>query len=380
MKRIFMGLGLLSGLVGAQAQEGKPAAGGLPTIAYELLELESAGTPTPDQALVLNYLIQRAAAKFGGLNAGESEEGRARRFFQAVDAALIESNVIFPPQGHMELLREALTPRVLSEEEFRHAGRQLANLRRRVQLESGYGLGGKFFFFDCDLASVLYVAVAEKLGQPVFMVELPGHNFVRWQSPQVYLNWDPNDGVSLSDEAYANHWRVTPGDAATMGYLQNMPRVRVASYWWVLCAQEKVRGGDEVGAVADFRQACRVAPDSLAAQNELAWALATNADAAVRDGREALKLAEALTARSRCVNWLETLAAAHAEAGNFPQAEAVEEEARRIVATAGNASASLPWYDACVAAYAKGYSYARAVQAGRLKIQEMRATQGRWGR
>ena len=370
MKRLLTGVGLLSALVVSPAQELKSASKNGPTIAHQLLCLEWAGEPNSDPTQVLDYLVQRAAAKFGDPPAGESEEGRARRFFQSVDTALIEANVIFPPQGHVELLAEALAPRVLSGEQFRQAGQQLANLRRRSQLEAGYKGGAKFRFFDCDLASVLYVAVAEKLGLPVFMVELPGHNFVRWASPHVYLNWDPNDGVSLPDEAYANRWRVTAQDAKVMGYLQNMPKAHLVSYWWVLCGQDKVRRGDGVGAVADFRQACRVDPNSLAAQNELAWALATNADGSVRDGGEALRLAEVLVAKSRRVNWLETLAAAHAEAGNFAQAQAVEEEARRIVASSGNGNASLPWYDACIEIYASGCSYARAVQTCRIKLSD----------
>jgi hypothetical protein len=120
--------------------------------------------------------------------------------------------------------------------------------------------------------------------------------------------------------------------------------------------------------VADYRQACRVAPDRLAAQNELAGALATNPDPSVRDGREALKLAESLVAKSRRVNWLETLAAAHAEAGNFPQAEAVESEARRIVEATPTGAAAMPWFESCIAAYSRGVTYAQAVQTGLICV------------
>ena len=187
------------------------------------------------------------------------------------------------------------------------------------------------------------------------------------------MNWDPNDGISESDDVYAARWHVTPQEAAVLGFLRPMSKAQVVSYWWVLCGQDKARRGDGKGAVADYRQACQTAPDRLMAQNELAWALATNPDAAVRNGREALKIAESLVAKLRRVNWLETLAASHAEVGNFPQAEAVESEARRIVAATSKGAAAMPWFESCIAAYSHGISYARAVETGLIKVP---ATQG----
>ena len=172
MTPFWIGMVVLGVTVG-QVQGGQPAPDKPGTLAHELLAVEMGGAPTPDQAQVLDYFIRRAVAEFGGLRAGEPEEARARRFFQSVDTALIEARVIFPPAGHVELLSQALTPRVLSEAEFRQAGNQLANARRRGEFEAGYRSGAKFFFFDCDLASVLYVSVGEKLGLPVSMVELP---------------------------------------------------------------------------------------------------------------------------------------------------------------------------------------------------------------
>jgi hypothetical protein len=366
VKRIFGGLGLFLIVVGVGAEEMKSSNPRFLTLAHELIEVEAGGLPVADEVLVLDYLIERAVAKFNGPPVDESEDARARRFFQAVDTALIEANVILPPRGHVELWREALVPRGLSLEEYSQARLQWANLRRQAALDKGYESGARFRFFDCDLASVFYVSVAEKLDLPVFMVEVPGHNFVRWQSAHVYLNWDPNDGVSISDEDYRRRWRVKRNDEVVMGYLQNMSRGQIMSYWWVLCGQDKVRRGDEAGGLVAFRRAYEVLTTNFAAQNELAWALATNVDASARDGREALKLAEDLVVKSRRINWLETLAAAHAEVGNFLQAEAVEQEARQISATSGATSAVLRWYDNLIGIYASGCSYAEAMRTGRI--------------
>jgi tetratricopeptide (TPR) repeat protein len=71
------------------------------------------------------------------------------------------------------------------------------------------------------------------------------------------------------------------------------------------------------------------APDSPRMLDELAWLLATYPDSNARDGAEAVRLAEracALTDR-RVPALLATLAAAYAEAEDFPRAVAAGEEA-----------------------------------------------------
>ena len=100
-------------------------------------------------------------------------------------------------------------------------------------------------------------------------------------------------------------------------------------------------------ASADFRRALRAigkapdgmkrlqevalfAPDAPAILNEMAWFFATQPDATLRNGPEAVRLAEhacALTGRT-APEVLATLAAAYAESGRIPEAICVAEEAR----------------------------------------------------
>lgn len=90
-------------------------------------------------------------------------------------------------------------------------------------------------------------------------------------------------------------------------------------------------------AVGCLRQGCELRPDWLAGLNALAWLLATHRDGAVRNGPMAVQYAQVLCDRTgyRDGTALETLAAAFAEAGNFPRAVELEQRALRLKQQSG---------------------------------------------
>jgi tetratricopeptide (TPR) repeat protein len=90
-----------------------------------------------------------------------------------------------------------------------------------------------------------------------------------------------------------------------------------------------------------LREIAANAPDSPRMLDELAWLLATYPDSKLRDGPEALRLAEracSLTER-RIPALLDTLGAAYAEAGDFPRAINVIEEALKRADSSGDSDA-----------------------------------------
>jgi 4-amino-4-deoxy-L-arabinose transferase-like glycosyltransferase len=87
-----------------------------------------------------------------------------------------------------------------------------------------------------------------------------------------------------------------------------------------------------------LRDVAANAPDSPRMLDELAWLLATNPDSQVRDGAEAVRLAEHacdLTER-KIPALLDTLAAAYAEAGDFSRAISAAEEALNRARSSGD--------------------------------------------
>jgi tetratricopeptide (TPR) repeat protein len=75
-------------------------------------------------------------------------------------------------------------------------------------------------------------------------------------------------------------------------------------------------------ALAEWHAGLRVDPDDLPLLGQTAWVLATNPEASIRNGSEAVELAERAVKASggKDPTALDTLAAAYAEAGRFPEA------------------------------------------------------------
>ena len=82
-------------------------------------------------------------------------------------------------------------------------------------------------------------------------------------------------------------------------------------------------------AITHYETALKIAPDSPSTLNNLAWALSTSPDAALRDGARALELAKKADqlANGKNTIFIRTMAAAYAEIGRFDDAGATAQEA-----------------------------------------------------
>ena len=104
-----------------------------------------------------------------------------------------------------------------------------------------------------------------------------------------------------------------------------------------MLAATALRQGQVGDAIAAYRDLLRRSPDDLDALNNVAWILATDANSARRDGAEAVRLAERARDRSPqpVAVFYNTLAAAYAEAGRFPEAVGAGEHAVALARNAG---------------------------------------------
>jgi tetratricopeptide (TPR) repeat protein len=95
-------------------------------------------------------------------------------------------------------------------------------------------------------------------------------------------------------------------------------------------------------AIGQYREALTLAPENVAAQSNLAWLLATSPDSSLRNGPEAVLLAEQASRSSggKRPLVLRILAAAYAEAGRFSEAGATAHEALQAADDQGNSALS----------------------------------------
>ena len=101
--------------------------------------------------------------------------------------------------------------------------------------------------------------------------------------------------------------------------------------------------GDLRGAVTEFRAALRLDPGRADVVNNLAWILATSGDRVLRSPEEAVRLAESVAADAagRTAGNLDTLAAAYAAAGRYPDAVRVAQEAMEKANASGDAATAV---------------------------------------
>jgi protein O-mannosyl-transferase len=100
-------------------------------------------------------------------------------------------------------------------------------------------------------------------------------------------------------------------------------------------ASARRKQGNVKEAISEYEQALNIVPEDSVALNNLAWILATSFDASMRDGTRAVTLAvkAVQTSGGRDPNFVRTLAAARAEAGQFAEAVATAEAAKALADT-----------------------------------------------
>ena len=135
--------------------------------------------------------------------------------------------------------------------------------------------------------------------------------------------------------AYARSGR--PRDAGRVWRRSVALDPRQEAVWMNLGAAASARG-DAVDAIGALRDGVAANPESLRLQAGLSWRLSTTPSAALRNGAEALRLAENVVARGgQRPESLDLLGAALAEVGRFPDAAGLAERAIALARSQGRA-------------------------------------------
>jgi tetratricopeptide (TPR) repeat protein len=132
--------------------------------------------------------------------------------------------------------------------------------------------------------------------------------------------------------AYGRVGRIAEAEQEFRRVLQLKPEARTH----LNLGRSLLQQGKPQAAAVEYEAAVRLSPDLPMALNDLAWLRATHPTATLRDGEQAVRLAERACALNpedaRC--W-DTLAAAYAEAGRFEDAIRSVAKARQLAQAAG---------------------------------------------
>ena len=170
------------------------------------------------------------------------------------------------------------------------------------------------------------------------------HNDSEAQYALFYMHYNAL-GTTL-DSSTARHWLVTAADNGSAEAMYGLAR----AYHY---GNKKIQVEKNTSKALGY---FRLAHDQglTQAANELAWLLSTSPDSKLRNGEEAVRIMEqALTQETKTGQWVDTLAAAYAEMGDFDKAihhqtEAISlAEAKELdVATVQEFKARLDSYNA----------------------------------
>jgi tetratricopeptide (TPR) repeat protein len=194
----------------------------------------------------------------------------------------------------------------------------IAHYQKALGIQPGYAEA------SCNLASALIAkgdfdgAIAQ---YAVCLAAIPDQEEARYNLASALLRKGRTDEAILQ---YQKVLQVHPESADA--------HANLGSAW---LAKRHVRD-----AMAEYTKALQISPENLAALSNLAWLLATSADPTVRNGSEAVRLAErADSASSRSDKHptiLRILAAAYAEAGQFAEAKETAQHALEAANIQGN--------------------------------------------
>ena len=129
--------------------------------------------------------------------------------------------------------------------------------------------------------------------------------------------------------ALASQNKVEEAIASYHKALQLDPNSALAHYQFGAVLFDAKRGGE---AVRQLREALRLSPNATLTLDKLAWILSTSTDASLRNGKEAILLAERACQITHNTNpiTLATLSAAYAEDGQFEKATVVAQRSQTL--------------------------------------------------
>jgi len=300
------------------------------TIAHRFLDSEAgAGDVTPQMYFVLDTMIADAVENLKPWPDHATLPERrafAQNALNAIDCSLLRHRFVYPGHGLVQLLSDGLGPTLYGDPAALEELRSQHHNVRRARFIVG---AGPYYVVDCDIASFIYLAVAEVMHYPIHLITIPTHNFVRWEiGDGATIDYETMDGMVTDDAYYITSWGIPERFAHKGGVLQSMTARQALAYHDSLVAVAWT-WRDNIPKMIQFYQASiHLDPVPSFSYNNLGWYYAVGPILSARDGQKAIHYAEAAVRNFPDGDDLDTLACAYAEAGDFTTALTKEDLAR----------------------------------------------------
>jgi tetratricopeptide (TPR) repeat protein len=304
------------------------------TIAHQFLDDEiGAGDVTPAMHAILDVLIDEAVANMKPYPINLSTE-QAKTFagdaLKQIDCILLRHGFVYPGHGLVHLLSDGMSPTIYDDPNDLNELRSEVHNIRRAAFIAAHGIG-PFYVVDCDTASFIYLAIAEVMKYPLHLIDIPTHNFVRWEiGPDSYVNFETMYGFVTDDAYYRASWAIPDAFVDRGGILRSMNVTEAFAYHDGAVALAWSWRNDYARMIEHYQRAISRDSNRAFAFNNLAWYYAAVPKTELRDGAKAVQYALQAVALFPDGDSLDTLACAHAQRGDFASALQVEADAMQV--------------------------------------------------
>jgi tetratricopeptide (TPR) repeat protein len=121
----------------------------------------------------------------------------------------------------------------------------------------------------CLSLSVLYLAMGERIGMPVYGVVVPGHFFVRYDDGVRQFNIETTSGGNLADDEYYERTFKVPSQGRDSIYMRKLTSREVISCLLNNLSNVRQNRGGLDAAIADLETAVRISPGLSAIHSNL---------------------------------------------------------------------------------------------------------------
>jgi hypothetical protein len=299
-------------------------------IGQRFLDMErGVGPVSPSEYAILDALLDEAKQRLRPIPAdlqGADYDMFAVDSLKMMDCILVRHGFVYPGVGLVQLLSDGLDSTTFTGAYLEALKRNPHNQGRLQFIEKRSP--GPFYVVDCDIASFLYLAMGEVMGYPLAMVDMPGHNFIRWRRADgTFIDFETMDGKETDDAYYISRWGIPASFLGTPGVLTTMTPSQLIAYEYFGLGLSYSWKHDYPSTIANYVEALSTDATLNDSANNLSWFYTVVPQTDLRDAQKAVAYGKQSTAIFANGDTLDTLACAYALAGDFARAIQTEQSA-----------------------------------------------------